>query len=277
MNEMERLKEGEQAPAIWTIAPAYGGYYKEQSFDTWDADTNTWKQVYQYTDVDNAGFYPTLDQEQHETISVTLPANQPTRIPVPYTRCVIGFLKDSTNFRVQKDQNGDLIVTAGRPAMTALVFGSKQAEDALPKNPQAQAMASKLTETTQQKKIEEVAQKKRGNIARARALASYTMRHLQYSNDSSYNALYENHQDGYIGAIDQFQKADCDVANTYFAALCSELDIPVRHVTGHMVKGKDNSGNARITSGTGHAWTEVWDETNRTWVRVDATPLAIRN
>ena len=37
LDPMERLKEGERAPAIWSINPAYGGYFKEQSFAKWDS------------------------------------------------------------------------------------------------------------------------------------------------------------------------------------------------------------------------------------------------
>ena len=121
---------------------------------------------------------------------------------------------------------------------------------------------------------------KSGNLARARALAAYTQRHLTYSNNSQYNAIYDTHEKGYFAAIDEHRQADCDVANTYWAALCTQLNIPVRHCVGHSVnsvKGKDMGNAANITSGTGHAWSEVWDERKRVWIkfkwnRIDATP-----
>ena len=42
VDPMERFKEGERAPAIWSIYPAWGGYYREQSFSRWDSVRNVW-------------------------------------------------------------------------------------------------------------------------------------------------------------------------------------------------------------------------------------------
>ena len=276
MDEMERLKEGEQASAIWTIAPAYGGYYKEQAFDTWDAATNTWKRAdHARTPVN----YENLDRAEAElTISTRVPMQQWTRIPIPYQYKISDIRMGNSDFLLAKDKNGDYLIQSTdqhanvSPHALKIEMTKKDNPD-VSENPPSKSLSipAKLSEETGAQ-INRVGQTRNTNISKARALALYTMRHLQYSNDSSYNVLYENFQNGYIAAIDQFQKADCDVANTYFAALCNQLEIPVRHVVGHMVKGKDAQGNSRITSGTGHAWTEVWDETKKIWVRMDATP-----
>ncbi len=266
MDEMERLKEGEQATAIWTISPAYGGYYKEQSFDTWDTTTNTWRQSkYSYapTQVGNAKM-----SREGLLISTNLPSSHKFRIPIPYAHKLL-----ATDAKyILTDQNGDLIIDSNWPGEVRILFEKDSYGVLFEPRPQGVLhMPAQLSPETEQK-LNQIQTTRKANVEKARALASYTMRHLIYSNDSSYNVLYENHQDGYVGAIDQFKKADCDVANTYFAALCSKLDIPVRHIIGHMVKGKDKSGNSRITSGTGHAWTEVWDNAHDIWVRIDATP-----
>jgi hypothetical protein len=271
MDEMERLKEGEEAPAIWTISPARGGYFKEQSFDTWDSQRNVWKKSIsdkeEFRSLDATGM-PDL------TIVANIPANQWTRLPVPYNYHVASAAGDHFNASFARDVNGDYLIRSSKSEgeQIRILLNEKNTEG-VEKNPPTKSpdMPANLTEETQ-KKVTQIGKERNGNLAKARALASYTMRHLDYSNDSSYNSLYEGHQAGYIGAIDQFKKADCDVANTYFAALCRKLDIPVRHVVGHMVKGKDDEGNSRITSGTGHAWSEVWDEQKREWMRVDATP-----
>lgn len=275
MDEMERLKEGEIASALWRVSPAYGGYFKEQSYDTWDAATNTWKQlVYEFSE-------PHIDPEDLKNpqnpivMTAFIPAGRSVRLPSPYTYLYTRVIEG--NCEVLMDQNDDFILRSNNNQDTHVTIQQSAIEKenqiitSRSGDPKPLLIPSTFTSETEAK-LEEVRQRNKGNVARARAIASYTMRRLTYSNDSSYNAQYESHPNGYAGAIDQLKQADCDVANTYFATLCSRLNIPVRHVTGHMVRGKDAEGNSRITSGTGHAWTEIWDEQVKVWVRVDATP-----
>jgi hypothetical protein len=273
MDEMERSPEGEVPPAIWTIMPPWGGYYKAQSFDTFDAGTNTWRQShYDYA--------PRVDVPPQIMDSVSLFAsvspNEWTRVPVPYTHV----LKEVEavgvgHVEIVQDQNGDSRIRAvgkgDEMVEIKVILLPTEETRILPIPQEVGQFGSILSEETKQK-VEEIRVKKTGNLAQARAMSRYVMTRLTYSNDSSFNEIYDTHPAGYIGAIDEHKQADCDVANTYFAALCAELDIPVRHVVGHMVKGKDLQGAARITSGTGHAWAEVWDDITNHWVRIDATP-----
>lgn len=278
MDEMQRLKEGEQAPAIWTITPGFGGYYKEQSFDTWDSTSNTWRQSKYHYSATEPLIAARAGKETDLKLKVQLEAGKPVRAPVTYKhRVVYGYAEDRDSvIGIVYDQNGDVVImpqgsNTKKVIEATLVLEVDPYKAVSGSFAEVLSMPATLTEETEQK-LKDVANSRQGNIAKARALASYTMRRLEYSNDSSLNSVYENDPDGYAGAIDKVKKADCDVAGTYFATLCSKLDIPVRHVVGHMVKGKDKEGNSRITSGTGHAWTEVWDEQNRVWVRIDATP-----
>ncbi len=273
MDEMERLKEGDIASAIWTISPAYGGYFKEQSFDTWDSERNTWRQSeYKYTDINVDIDETGLSSDRRTVIQAQIPSGQWVRIPVPYTHSLVA---GSRRVRIMMDQNGDYIarvatLTAKKDDPISFTLEKKERFHG-DQIPQAFHIPGVLSEETQQK-LEELRNSPKQNIGKARALAAYTMRRLTYSNDSSYNSVYDSHPKGYIGAIDELKQADCDVANTYFAGLCAQLGIPVRHVVGHMVKGKDQEGNSRITSGTGHGWSEIWDNEEQKWIRVDATP-----
>lgn len=269
MDEMERLKEGESAPAIWEVSPAYGGYFKEQSFDVWDPQRNTWTKS---SSKRTAANLPRGIDATH-ALTAILPPNQWTRIPLPY-KFRVNTLGNDPVLQLAKDENGDMVIfNSGSSGKDVAVGLTKKEPKDIVNNPPAKPleMSSNLSSETEDF-LEQIRNSGKTALQKARSLASYTMRRLQYSNDSSYNTLYENHQAGYVGAIDQFKKADCDVANTYFAALCAQLDIPARHVVGHMVKGKNENGNSAITSGTGHAWTEVWDNQKSKWVRIDATP-----
>lgn len=273
MDEMQRLKEGEQAPAIWSISPAYGGYYKEQSFDNWDAHTSTWRQSkydFQKTEINQ-----NLQVESSLILTASIPLNCNIRLPLPYT---YGFNKitEGESFDLLIDKNDDFVIVSKNPQDTQvkieLFFVGEDGFIRVARDePKVIQMPSILTEETEAK-LKEIQTGRKNDIDKARALASYTMRRLKYSNNSSLNGVYESDPDGYIGAIDKYRQADCDVANTYFAALCSKLNIIARHVVGHMVKGKDSEGNTRITSGTGHAWTEIYDKRKEQWIKMDATP-----
>jgi len=272
MDEMERSAEGETPPAIWTITPAYGGYFRQQSFDLWDRQSNKWRQSsYDYSAVEES--YHNFDEINEANgsikhISTELPAGQWTRLPLPYGHSL--HMQDLP-CEVKIDQNGDFIVYSQTGGLVTFdIIGIESSRPNVTPD-QILQFAPQLSEETLVR-LREIVATKKGNLAKAMVAAGWTLRRLNYSNDSSFNQVYDSHPAGYIAAIDEHRQADCDVANTYFASLCSTLGIPVRHVVGHMVKGKDDEGNSRITSGTGHAWSEVWDETQSEWTRIDATP-----
>lgn len=283
MDEMEKQKEGESVSAIWTISPAYGGYYKQQSFDTWDQRRNTWIQSeYQYDEPlfepPRVGMNDEPDPEPRG-IKAKLSDGVWVRIPVPYTHQIVENNRDYQDLEFRFDQNGDCCVRSRHPEPTNVYILLQEIYEGRtptgdPKNPDfGQLNVSKETE----EKVREIFINKKDNLSRARALVAFIARKLKYSNDSKFNSIYDQHPSGYIAAIDENCQADCDVANTYFAALCRALNIPVRHVVGHMVKGKSKENESFITSGTGHAWSEVWNDINSKWVRVDATPPGEQN
>jgi len=278
MDEMERNEGDEMPPAIWSIHPAYGGYYKQQSYDVWDGERNVWKSSgYEFENVDLGTKNIPAEEEGRIMIGANIFTNKWARVPIPYTHKIVA--KNIAKLLIKKDQNGDYLVFLQDDenkikSINLVLQKIKSPEEAkFVSSPKTEApkMNFQLTEETL-KVVEEIRKNKKGKLAQAYALASHTIRHLNYSNDSSFNSIYNSHENGYVGAIDIHKQADCDVGNTYFAGLCSLLDIPVRHCVGHMVKGKDKEGDSRITSGTGHAWSEVYDETKRVWVRIDATP-----
>jgi hypothetical protein len=119
--------------------------------------------------------------------------------------------------------------------------------------------------------IDEIGSNKTSNLEKVGLVKKYVKTHLEYSNDSSMNAIYQSGTASeYVARIDAGKKADCDFANTYFIALLSSLKIPARLVVGHYVKSKDAGGRAVLSSGTGHAWSEVL--IGGEWQRFDATP-----
>ena len=279
MDEINRLEKEERVEAIWTINPAYGGYFKEQLLSHWDNEQNKWTEEYEYFDAERV---PLLENETEEEFNISLKAgvdaNQWINLSIPYTHDLHSIKAEGRDIYIKKDQNGDVVFlvsgTGEVNVEVVLAFvGKKKLQ--LEKPTEKQDFKSNLSEETR-RELENIGKSRIGNIKKAEAIKSFIARTIKYSNKSAFNAIYDNHPKGYIGAIDEYKEADCDVANTYFAALCAELEIPVRHCIGHSVNGKDEEGNSQIHSETGHAWSEVWDEINNEWVRIDATPSGDR-
>lgn len=272
MDEMSRLENNERVKASWSIKPGYGGYYKEQSFDTWNGDSREWEQdEYRYEEFLLP--QPGRDREGNIEMSAEILSQAWVNVPIPYTH-ELSFIIGGINFKFKKDQNGDILVfnSSGQKRNLTVLLAQKETKGGgSAVVPKAFNIKEIFTEETE-KVIEEIKKAKQGNRARAFALVRHTHSRLSYSNESKYNAVYNDEPKGYCFAIDTHKKADCDVANTYFATLCARLGIPVRHIVGHMVKGKDENGASAIHSGTGHAWSEIWDEKEKKWIRIDATP-----
>lgn len=290
VDPMERLKEGERAPVIWSIYPAWGGYYKEQSFAQWDNARNVWyENNYEYSDAATVALAGNQDPKNGPidiTMSAKALAGQWVALPVPYTHSLHKIEAGGRNYQVQQDQNGDLVIfLEGAGEVEIKVMLASYPEKKLKSEPTKVRVPDMLAEFSEEtnNKIEEIKNKKRGNVARAQALASYVRSRVKYlapkdrAESERYNTAYNTHPKGFAGAVDEIKQADCDVANTYFAALCAKLKIPVKHCVGHSVKGKDKEGAASIHSGTGHGWSEVWDEIKKEWMRIDATPAGDPN
>lgn len=292
VDPMERLKQGERAPAIWTIDQAWGGYYKEQSFSRWDETHKRWvEDKYIYSDVQAVPLSGNKNPQKGPIdfiMKSTIMTGTRISLPVPYTHDFHKGEVGAKDYLIQKDQNGDLVIFtqgSGEAIDITVTLAPNPNKKLIAKEPgkiQAPDMPSEFTEETNQK-LQEVTDEKHGNIARAKAIRSYVVRRIRYlapqdrAEAERYNNIYRTSHKGFAGAVDEIKKGDCDVVNTYFAALCARLNIPVRHCVGHMVKGKDKNVVSTINAGTGHGWSEVWDEIKKEWVRMDATPAGDPN
>jgi len=295
VDSMERLKEGERVPAYWTIEPGFDGtkYFKEQSFSSWDSERNVWvEEEYKYSDVELS---PLLEKDKEDpkrglvniTMSSTINAGDWISCPIPYTHRLHAIDTNGRKYSVQQDQNGDVVILieGSGEVEVKVILGVKEDRRLIsqkPKKPTVPNMLSEFSEETI-KKLAEIKKRKNDNISRARMISAYVRSRVKYlapkdrAEADKYNAFYNTHAKGFAGAVDEIREGDCDVVNTYFAALCAKLNIPVRHVVGHSVKGRDNEGRSSIHSGTGHGWSEVYDEIRNEWVLIDATPQGDSN
>ena len=271
MEEMMRSKEGEPG-AFFTIAPFYGGYYKEGDYEIWNQKTLSWERRGRYLQSPEKAEF---EEKTRRVIAGTIRPGVQTALPMPY-----GFSPDAKTLKVQEkgkievleDGRGGYVLQTKGDALT--FFSVELARSVIVKEEKAGQLpkfeTGKLSKETEAK-LEEIRKLKAQPPEKARLLKAYVKQTLKYSNESAMNAVYQggNPKD-YFRRIEEHKKADCDVANTYFAALLSRLEIPVRMVTGHYVQVKNRKGNAAISSGTGHAWVEVWN--GKSWEKLDATP-----
>ncbi|MEK9166196.1 MAG: transglutaminase domain-containing protein, partial [Patescibacteria group bacterium] len=271
MEEMERSKEGEPG-AFFTVAPFFGGYYKEGDYETWNQKTLSWER--HGRSLKNLG-KTEFDEKTRRMIAGTIRPGTETALPMPY-----GFRPDAKTLKINgkgkieilEDGHGGYVLQTKGDALTS--FSVELARGATSEEEKAGQLlkldTGKLSKETEAK-LDEIKKLKAPAPDKARLLKQYVKHALRYSNESAMNAVYQggNPKD-YFRRIEEHKRADCDVANTYFAALLSRLEIPVRMVTGHYVQVKNRQGNAALSSGTGHAWVEFWNGTS--WERLDATP-----
>lgn len=293
VDPMERLKEGERAPAFWSIYPAMNGYFREQSFSRWDAKENAWVEdecVYELTETVSLSGNTDPDKGPIDfTMKAEVISGTWISVPVPPTHGLHAIETGGRTYQVRQDQHGDSVVFVEgedrAPITIQIILAPSPDKKFTAKNPDAVRTPNLPAEFSDETSahIADIAQKKRGNVARAFALARYAMRHIQYlapkdkKESDYYNTLYRTSPKGFPGAVDEVRKGDCDTVNTYWSGLCAKLNIPTRHVIGHYVSGMDESGYAHIHGGTGHGWGDVWDEKNKEWLIKDATPFGDPN
>lgn len=109
---------------------------------------------------------------------------------------------------------------------------------------------------------------------KARAIVSYVKRKLRYPEEEEVpemNAEYAASGQNLLQAIEQKKVTDCHWSNIYASELGKRLGIPWRMPTGYFVKKMPDVDYAAI-GGIGHAWSEVWLESQQIWMRLDATP-----
>lgn len=285
VDPMERLKEGERAPAIWTIQSAYDGYckyFKEKTFSQWDDATKEWVEDYRYSEPQVIPLSGNIDAKKGSVDLIkhaTVECGRRKRMATPYTHSFNRIEAGGKTCHAKQDQNGDLIfLIDGAGEVDVKIFlaphPNKKFTSEL-KDIRIPNILSEFTEETNNK-LAEIKDKRRGNIPRARAIASYVRGRVKYlapkdrAEADYYNNIYRKSEKGFGGAVDEVKQADCDVENTYGSSLCARLNIPTRHCVGHSAQ-EDETGNLIIHSGTGHAWTEVWDEINKVWVMMDFT------
>ncbi|MBI5230227.1 MAG: hypothetical protein HY981_02955 [Candidatus Magasanikbacteria bacterium] len=275
MDEMEKQKEGEKPRGYFSVHPFWGGYYREQVYEEHIGGARWKKLARQY------GSAPVVEKFAEERVfRGQVRGGTITDLPMPY-----GFAPNAAKFKANNgaakliiDQNGNWVVDA-RGAQGVVEFSVMIGKSRFvspqpsPASGEGEKKSLAVRETYAGKKAQQMLEGLNGSIVeKSRAIKRFVQGILLYSNESALNAVYEGDRDGYFAAIEKNKKADCDVANAYYINLLSRAGIKARMALGHYVKMKDADGAAVMHSGSRHAWSEVWSDDERQWVRFDATP-----
>jgi len=274
MEETEPIEEGEPG-AYFKARPFYGGYWKEKTWDEWDGKNLLWREKERHLkELEKEE----IEEESKRIIQGIIRGGKITSLPLPYG---FSFKKDSlclpegVKIKILKDQKGNYVLDAREeksPVIPfSLILGKRKKEK--PQEEPKQVLQIEIGSLSKETRdfLEDLKKDRfLSQIEKARKLKLFVKKKLKYSGDSLLNSVYWEESEKFFQKIEEYKKADCDVANTYFLGLLSFLGISGRIATGHYIKVKDNQGVAVFSSGSRHAWSEVWD--GKTWRKVDATP-----
>lgn len=267
---MDERKTGEEAKEkglqpVFTIEPPLQGYFREFIADRFNPDTVTW--IEENSDTS----YVNRDVPIEHTMSGKIRGKIALPLPAGYTVNTTSLKAPQPIFITFDNERGITYFESTIPQEFSIGFGpdAHLHDRERPKPYHSEdIIIGRLSDETE-KFLRGVEWLPAGQ--KAIAIATYVKTKLDYSNESRYNAIYKSCPEGYFQQIEQHKKADCDVANTYFAALCRRAKLPARLVVGHHVPGSKD-GKSHITHGTGHAWAEVFDGSR--WLTIDAQPEA---
>ena len=271
MDELQEDKEGERK-GYFSVHPFWGGYYREDVYERHAGGSRWAKDARQSAEIPSEEVVGPLNERR--IFRGVVRAGCITALPIPY-----GFvpdhntLKATDTVKLLRDQHGlwsiDARACPSTVAFTMDIGIPLRARSARAVAPEHLAVQDPYVSALTKPVLDALTGT---DVQKARALKRFLRSLLQYSNDHTLNDVYEQHPQGYFAAIEQYKKADCDVANAENNNLCSAAQLPSRMVMGHYVKMKDAHGAALMNSGSRHGWAEAWVRERPEWFVSDATP-----
>ena len=269
-----RIERMDQASRYYTITPPLAadfrsGVYGEFRNGEWTQEEPQLT-AYQFTAPDNLRDIHTISGRARGNVVVPLPLGY--RLQVDSLR-----VEPSESVTISEDQHGvaHLTFQSDEVVTYSVDFGQDPSYELNrePTDAERNDMvdAQSLGSDTQDE-LERVGEMDNaGNVEKAREFLHYIKENFYYStSDDVSDYIMGEGGANYVERVDSHdpRMADCDVANTYFVALCREAGIPARLSVGH---ASSRDGNESILGPVnGHGWAEVWDGDK--WVKFDATP-----
>jgi transglutaminase-like putative cysteine protease len=264
--------EGLPSEAIATVAPFYGGYFMDDVYDRYDPVTLTWKKSpRRMSEVGEQR----LDIKRRRVYRSRL-KNGRGKVKLPRGWGVdIGSVKGL----VERDQDGIVRVRIEDEASGEFSIQIAPSPDALTLAP-PKGETGEIPDAFPDEVLAFAQEALHASIpeaAKARRIASFIHTHLEYDQDSKWEAVYKADPSRYFEAIWENKKAKCDEANSLLVRLLTRFGVHARFIGGHSARVRSETGEAMLLDSNRHAWAYVWDHSARKWERLDATPAGDPN
>lgn len=259
-----------ESDRFWEIYPPYLGYYTIGKKSYFDPNTNLRSKRKQLRDIEYK-LTPWTQKYQYAWIIkswITVIPLPDWALPEVESLCFDG--KNPPSFQI--DQNNCIYLISKSEQRIAFDFGLNQVENTLPPIPQDTENIIFKSLSDQTENLLEDLRKQKVDLTSAQKIKQYIIKNKKYSTKVQWTLRDKSNHKNYLVHIDESPILECFSANTLFVALCRNLWLQARLVVGHMVQNVSKSGKSYVGNNTGHARSEVRDETSKRRIRFDATP-----
>lgn len=215
---------------------------------------NTWVQKYNYAGIIKPG-----------TSSIPLPEGA---LPDTESLCFDG----SKPPLFQIDQNNCIYLISERQQRISFDFALHQVKNDKEPVPQDQENIIFKSLSHETESLLKELRNSPINLATASKIKQHIIKTKKYSTKVQGTLRDKSNERNYLQHIEESPILECFSANTLFVGLCRSLGLKSRLIVGHMVQSTSKSWKAFVGSNTGHARSEVWDESKNERIRFDATP-----
>ena len=253
------------------IYPAFLWYYAQWKKSYFNRETNLWSKRKTLSQLTHK--LPEWTKKYAYTWVITKWINA---IPLPDlawpdTSTLHSTWKSAPEFHV--DQNGCVYLVSNEKQFVSFNFWLNQHDNT--KAP-VSADSDKIIFDSLSQDTQELLDNLRSSWANPQQIAAaikyYIIKNKKYSTKVQWTLRNKSNRDTYIKHLDESPILECFSANSLFVALCRQLWVPARLVVGHMVQSSNKEWKACLTKNDWHAWSEIWDASLWSWLRVDATP-----
>jgi transglutaminase-like putative cysteine protease len=272
--EIHNDSEGMPAENIWGIYDMPAKFWRIGVYDEWDADSCSW--------VQSSNWKP-LQVKQVKSVNVTLPSIRnfkPTNKSIPLPA---GWFIDSLRYgySIEEQVNRSpteffvndegAVIVKDLPEDTTIYLKRDETYVTACPDEMVLQMPGEFSDEVYDF-ISGLDAQHLSHFAKATRIVNFVRSRLTYSSDTSFNNVYATFPNGYLAAIDTYRMADCDVANTYCAALLSMAGFKTRLAIGYTAGENGMSYPTKVLREPMHAWLEVWIKDLYEWVPFDGTP-----
>lgn len=265
MDEMKEVGEKQKVTPLYTVEPPLTGLYQGPIYSNFNTSQVKWEMSHKMNQVHSVTAQVEHIMRGKIAANSMIPIYLPRNFSVASIPSGLELLVDENNtyfLRNNSPSGRDYEISFGKQSFVNTKTPSADEKADISSGGLSEATKNYLNSL-----------RGKSNAEKAQAIIHYmkNILGLKYSNDSKFNRIYKTNPAKYFLEIESHKEVDCDVAQTYFIALCRKAGVPSRLVTGHSVDLVEDN-KAILHRGTGHAWSEIWDDKSGCWKTIDATP-----